>query len=173
MRLLNAIHRYDVVMFFWLINTNSYRRLARICRYISCTGDGELYVLLIATLYWQYGWQNSLLQALVMAFCLERPLYFILKNSFRRNRPAAAINDFQSLVKPSDKFSFPSGHTSAAFMVALLISGFLPVLLIPLCVWAAAIGISRVVLGVHFPTDILVGCLMGSSIAVYSLSQVG
>jgi len=171
MKLLNTIHNYDVFLFSWLHNAKFHERIASISRYISRTANGDLYVLAAAFLYWHAG-LSQLLQAMMVAFAIERPVYFVLKNSFKRNRPQAALTDFCSLIVPSDVFSFPSGHTSAAFMMATLLTYFFPVLQIPLFCWAGLVGFSRVALGVHFPTDILVGSVMGCSIAWFVMRQI-
>jgi len=172
MKLINSLHKYDVFMFTRLMNASFYRYFTLLARYISKTGDGLLYLGLAASLYWQDGLDSLFLQTLLLAFLIERPLYFVLKNSFKRNRPAVALNNFTSLVTPSDQFSFPSGHTSAAFMVAAITGYFVPVLLLPLLIWSVLVGFSRVVLGVHFPTDTLVGMILGTSVALYSLNQI-
>lgn len=159
-------------MFTRLMNAGIYRYLASCARFISRTGDGHLYLLLGAFLYLTEGLQSPFLQTTLLAFLIERPLYFVMKNCFKRNRPQAALKGFNSLVTPSDQFSFPSGHTSAAFMITTIIGFFVPLLLLPLLVWAAMVGFSRVVLGVHFPTDTLVGIVLGVSVALYSLNQI-
>lgn len=172
MKLITSIHKYDVFMFNRLMNVGIYQRLALFSRFISTTGDGHLYLLLLAFLYLEEGIQSLFLQNLLLAFVIERPIYFFLKNSFKRNRPQVAMQGYNSLIKPSDQFSFPSGHTSAAFMVATIAAFFNPVLLLPLLLWAAFVGFSRVVLGVHFPTDTLVGMALGVSVAVFCLNQI-
>lgn len=129
MKLLYAIHKYDVFMFSWLINASTHNSLTKVSRYMSKTGDGQLYILVIALLYWHEGARSTLLQAILLAFAVERPVYFVLKNGFKRNRPEAALKNFHSFITPSDKFSFPSGHTSAAFMMATLLGHFFPFLL--------------------------------------------
>ncbi len=171
MKLIYSLHKYDVFMFTYLINTRMHQYLAIFCRQLSRTADGPLYLLLGAGLYYQYGLESSFLKTLLLAFTIERPLYFVLKNGFKRNRPAAALENYTSLVTPSDQFSFPSGHTSAAFMVAAITGYFLPVLLLPLLIWSTLVGFSRVVLGVHFPTDTLMGMVLGTSVALFSLNQ--
>ncbi|MGR8934675.1 MAG: phosphatase PAP2 family protein [Gammaproteobacteria bacterium] len=172
MKLINAIHKFDVYLFIWYINTSTRMTLARICRYISKSGDGPLYCLLFLYWYSRYDWSHPLVQTVLLGFAIERPSYFILKNGFKRNRPANALVNFKSLVIPSDHFSFPSGHTSAAFMMATAVGYFFPQLLVIGYLWAGMIGFSRVTLGVHFPTDILIGALLGGISALVALEIV-
>jgi undecaprenyl-diphosphatase len=170
MKLLYSIHKYDVFMFTWLINVRMHATLTKSARYISKTGDGPLYAVIGGLLYCNEG-LSPFLQAVLLAFTIERPVYFVLKNSLRRNRPQAALQNFRSIITPSDQFSFPSGHTSAAFMMATLLGFYCTPLMIPLYCWAALVGFSRVVLGVHFPTDTLVGAILGIGTALFSLGQ--
>ncbi|MCX7098911.1 MAG: phosphatase PAP2 family protein [Methylococcales bacterium] len=172
MKLLYSIHKYDVFMFSWLINTRMHGSLSQLSRYLSKTGDGQLYVLVALLIFLQQGFDSPCLQSLLLAFLIERPVYFVLKNSLKRNRPSAALKNFRSVITPSDQFSFPSGHTSAAFMMATLLGFYYPPLLLPLYVWALLVGGSRVVLGVHFPSDILVGVILGVSVALFSLGEL-
>lgn len=172
MKLIYSIHKYDVFMFTWLNNVSIHAKLVSFCRYISKTGDGFLYLCLAGWLYWSQGTADSLLQAMLLAFAIERPVYFILKNGFKRNRPQQAIKNFRSVITPSDKFSFPSGHTSAACMVATLLAYFFPPMIGVLYCWVVLVAFSRVILGVHFPTDTLVGAVLGMSSAIFSLNYI-
>ena len=95
----------------------------------------------------------------------------LLKNIVARPRPFAEIEALIPLIaKPTD-FSFPSGHTTASFAVALVMFRMLPKKIgIPAVVLAALVAFSRLYLGVHYPTDVLVGfvvALVGSLLAVW------
>ena len=103
------------------------------------------------------------------AFLLELPLYVWLKRRIRRPRPADAEASLRAFIKPSDRFSFPSGHTAAAALMATLVAVHYPALTALAVPLAVLIGLSRVVLGVHFPTDILAGAVLGSLCAGMSL----
>lgn len=97
----------------------------------------------------------------------------LLKNIVARPRPFAEIEALIPLIaKPTD-FSFPSGHTTASFAVALVMLRMLPKKIgIPAVVLAALVVFSRLYLGVHYPTDVLAGfvvALVGSSLAVWGV----
>jgi len=95
-----------------------------------------------------------------------------LKNCFKLNHPENALEGFQSIIKQGDHFSFPSDHTSAAFMIAVLCGYFYPVLFLLLVGWAFLVGTYRIVLGAHFPADTLVGMCLGVSAALICLETV-
>ena len=169
MKLLNEIHQYDIVMFNRLFNARLHPILSNVSRYVSKTGDGYLYLLLAVWVYWQENYTSPFLQAILLGFAIERPVYFVLKNGCKRSRPESALDDFRSLIKPSDQFSFPSGHASAAFMIAVICSFYYPSIFLLLLCWASLVGFSRVTLGVHFPTDIVAGMSLGISAALISI----
>jgi undecaprenyl-diphosphatase len=172
MKVIDTIQAYDISIFMWVSNRKTKRFLVSCARLISKTGDGPLYLLLMAYLFWSgVKYDIDMLTCLLLAFLLERPVYTAVKNICRRDRPPVTLN-IPGFVTPSDRFSFPSGHTSAAFLVATTITMFYPQYgLIPLT-WATLMGISRVILGVHFPTDTLIGAAMGSVIALASMECV-
>lgn len=163
------LNHYDRVAFLWL-HVVIRVPLWRFARWVSRSGDGGLYVLFALLAWWLDVVQGSkFVLAVAGCFIIERTLYWLLKNSIRRDRPAVGIASFKAFVVPSDQFSFPSGHTAAAFMFALLVLQYYPAFA-PVCyIWAMLIGISRVLLGVHYPTDIVAGALLGSTSALIGL----
>ena len=174
MKVMQTIYAFDVNLFMWVSERKAQRLLVRCARCISKSGDGHLYLLLGGILAWlgQTSDQEwSLLGCLLLAFALERPIYLVLKNLFRRDRPPVTLRT-PSYVIPSDRFSLPSGHTSAAFLVATSLGHFYPALTPLLLCWATLIGMARVILGVHFPTDTLIGALMGTSLAITSMEML-
>jgi undecaprenyl-diphosphatase len=159
MRLFKAIHSIDVRSFNWCQNQPLRNITLALARAISYSANGPLYALAGAVFIAMQHW--LLVEIWLATFVCERVCYFVCKSVFRRNRPPAAIPGFKSVIEPSDQFSFPSGHTSAAFVVACSLAYAFPASAWYVYPWACSVGVSRVLLGVHFPTDILAGALMG------------
>jgi undecaprenyl-diphosphatase len=138
---------------------------------LSRSGDGHLQVLTPA-LVWLSG---SLLAptyvvALAVAMLAERIIYYIMKNTLKRLRPCDFKRNLKSLIAASDKFSFPSGHTSAAFCFSTITIITFGGAHTAMLIWASLVGGSRVITGVHYPGDIVAGAVMGSGVGVGTAS---
>ncbi|MBP0047119.1 phosphatase PAP2 family protein [Marinobacterium sp. AK62] len=162
MNRLQKLNAFDTRAFYWF---NGYGRSTPVLtssRWISRMGDGSLYLLLgLALALWEAEDGRAFLQAGLIAYAIELPLYLVLKNTIRRDRPCHRYAGFQAAIEPSDKFSFPSGHAAAAFVFATLLAEFYPSIAPLGFALATLVGGSRVMLGVHYPTDILAGALLG------------
>jgi undecaprenyl-diphosphatase len=142
--------------------------------WISHTGNGYYYPLVPAVLLLfdtRKAWIFFVTS--LFAFVVELPLYKLLKNGIKRDRPCEVLLTVHRRISPSDQFSFPSGHTAAAFVMATLLSYFFPILSMPVFSWALLVGFSRIYLGVHYPTDILAGLVIGMLSALSALIIVG
>ena len=172
-KFIQSVHRLDVLAFLKVVNLNTREGFAFAARSISRTADGWLYPLipLLVSLVAPHK-ALDLFYVLATAYGIERFFYFTLKKGIKRNRPPVAIPGFKSLVTASDEFSFPSGHTSAAFLTITTLVLFFPGAgLEVLYMWAVSVALSRIILGVHFPLDTVAGAFLGSSTAasVYTI----
>jgi len=91
-------------------------------------------------------------------------LFMMIKNLIGRPRPCEVWADLPCLLRAPDRFSFPSGHTMTAFAAASAYGELAPELLLLFLPAALLIGLSRVLLGLHYPTDVLAGALLGSGL---------
>ncbi len=91
-------------------------------------------------------------------------LFLILKKLTGRKRPNALEPHCWATLLPPDQFSFPSGHTISAFAFAISVGGFYPLLLGALLFCAFSVATSRIVLGMHFLSDVVVGALVGAGL---------
>lgn len=166
MQILNRLDQYDQRVFLWFASACHYKILSLLARIISKSGDGYIQILLPLIMWFSLGSEAvDYIVVISAAFVAERSLYWVLKNSLKRKRPPEAIPLFEAIITASDEFSFPSGHTSSAFLLSTITAFYFPIAAIPLTIWASAVGLSRVIVGVHFPADILAGFCLGSGLA--------
>ena len=97
-------------------------------------------------------------------------IFVSVKRISGRKRPCEYEPHCWATLLPPDQFSFPSGHTITAFAVAASLSEFYPVLLPVLLFCALSIAASRILLGMHFLSDVVVGAVMGTGLAYASYS---
>ena len=84
----------------------------------------------------------------------------ILKRLINRKRPYEKLAGIENLVEPFESYSFPSGHTTASFAAAVTLSFAFPQLSILFIFTALLVAVSRIYLGVHYPSDILIGIVI-------------
>jgi len=139
-------------------------------RTFTSLGNGSTWTVLALALLWVGGQAGQLGLRIGVAATLSLVASFPLKRMCSRARPSKVLVGLFPLAKDPDGFSFPSGHTCAAFSVAMAVgslsvgpAGALTVIAI---VVATGIGFSRVYLGAHFPMDVLAGGIIGSALGL-------
>jgi undecaprenyl-diphosphatase len=144
--------------------------LRRLFRVASRLGDGVVWYSLIAVLPLFAG-RAGLLTSLRMAVAglAGLLLYRVLKRRLVRERPFITHRAIVRGTAPLDRFSFPSGHTLHAVCFAVVAIQAFPVLAWVLVPLAVLIALSRMVLGLHYPSDVLAGALLGEGIAQAAL----
>jgi undecaprenyl-diphosphatase len=134
---------------------------------VSWLGNGKFWyalMLLLPVLFGLPGLKVSVQMAL--GGVVGVALYKLIKHATHRPRPYMTHADIVLGAAPLDQFSFPSGHTLHAVMFAVLIVSAFPGfgwLLIP---FTTLVACSRVVLGLHYPTDVLLGAAVGVLLAM-------
>lgn len=139
-------------------------------RAASRLGDGLFWYALMLALMLAGGADAAFpVLHMVLAGLACTATYKLLKRGTARLRPCDAGSGVCALSAPLDRFSFPSGHTLHAVCFTMIACAYYPALaglLVPFTVLVAA---SRLVLGLHYPSDVFAGALVGGSIAFASL----
>lgn len=133
---------------------------------VSRLGDGLFWYVLMAMMILADGIDGLAASIhLAVTGLVALGLYKLLKRWTRRPRPFASDQRIQAWVAPLDEFSFPSGHTLHAVAFSLVAIAHYPVLAWVLTPFTAAVAVSRVVLGLHYPSDVLAAIAIGATLA--------
>jgi len=143
----------------------------RIFQVASRLGNGLAWYVLLGLLPLLYGTQ-AFRPAGIMALtgALGVLIYSLLKRTFVRERPFITHASIDRAAAPLDRYSFPSGHTLHAVAFTWQAAAHFPELVWVLLPLAALIAASRVVLGLHYPSDVLAGGAIGAALAELGLA---
>lgn len=134
-------------------------------------GRGEIQVGLLAVCFLRgnHATRRTALLCL-LAYAVSGIAVQVLKNLCDTPRPAAVLDDCRCLAGILRAHSFPSGHTTTAFAIAVVAAQRERRWAIPLLLLAALVGYSRVYVGAHFPSDVLGGAVLGILSALFCLA---
>jgi undecaprenyl-diphosphatase len=168
LRMPDTILKFDVNILFYIQEHSKSPLLDRAMVFFTRLGDAGL-IWVIAALVLIYFKQYRKCGIYLVCVLLFASLLGdeVLKYVFHRVRPCNLYPQVPLLIRRPLSYSFPSGHTSAAFALATSMSIAYPKWYIigPAFLWATAIGYSRMDLGVHYPSDVLIGALVGAGSA--------
>lgn len=168
---LQAIQRWDERACARLNRAIRFRSLLHFFRAVSWLGNGIFWYGLMLALLLAHGVDAA--PAVVHMTCAGLActlLYRLLKNGTLRPRPYEVHAHIAAGAVPLDRFSFPSGHTLHAVAFSLVAAAYYPVLAPLLAAMTLAVAASRIVLGLHYPSDVLAGAALGAALALASLS---
>jgi undecaprenyl-diphosphatase len=167
--LFRTFDEYELGLCLRLNRASAWPSLRGVFRVASRLGDGVFWYTLMALLPVLFGtgaWLASVHMAVVGVTGVL--LYKLLKTRMVRERPFVTHAAINLGTAPLDQYSFPSGHTLHAVSFTLVATAYYPVLAWLLLPFAALVMLSRVVLGLHYPTDVVAGAVIGALLAYAS-----
>ena len=133
-------------------------------------GDGPLWFAVVLLLPWldtARGGVHSL--HIVAVSAINLAIYGAVKHSTARPRPFRGCPGIRECARSLDEHSFPSGHAMHAVAFAVMLGAFYPAAAMAVWTFAAFTAVSRVMLGLHYPSDVAAGSVIGGAVAGISL----
>lgn len=146
------------------------QELERLFAVVSRLGDGVFWYALMLVLLMVQG-QTALpaVARMLVAGAVALALYKWIKARTTRPRPCARHDHIRISVAPLDEYSFPSGHTLHAVSFSIVAVYHYPTLIWLVGPFTVLVALSRMVLGLHYPSDVLAGALLGTGLAMLAL----
>ncbi|MDP3678718.1 MAG: phosphatase PAP2 family protein [Methylotenera sp.] len=163
---MHRMHQLDSNVCVAVNHTSQYKLIRNSFRFASRLGDGVFwYALMVGILLIKSSEGLQPVLHMLAAGLSGTLLYKWLKGKTLRPRPFEVRQDICLTGTPLDKFSFPSGHTLHAVVFSVVALSYYPQLSFVLVPFTIMVALSRVALGLHYPSDVLAGALIGSLIA--------
>jgi len=161
----------DIRLFDLINRRHTNRFLDWLMPRITLVGLGGVQLPLMALLWWFHREGpagRTIAWGTVLSFLLSTALVHLIKRRVKRLRPVAHT-EVRFLVPETRHGSFPSGHTATTFALATVVAWHFPLFAVPVLLVAAAIGYSRVYVGVHFLSDVAWAAVIGVLSALFVL----
>ena len=169
-RRFQRLHNLDLALcmqFNWACSRRGYEYLFAI---VSRLGDGIFwYVLMASLLLLQGSAAVPGVSRMAITAIIGLIIYKWLKTKTTRPRPCASNSLIRATVPPLDQYSFPSGHTLHAVGFSVVVLAYFPPLVWLVLPFAVLVALSRMILGLHYPSDVAAGALLGGGVAALVL----
>ncbi|MCH9698126.1 MAG: phosphatase PAP2 family protein [Gammaproteobacteria bacterium] len=170
---LDSISNYELALCVYFNRCCKHPSVARFFQVISRLGNGVFWYSLIIALPFALGLEVLKVSLhMTIVGLINLAIYKSLKPKVVRNRPYIKARGIQLHVKPLDEFSFPSGHTFHALSFTIIACSYIPELCWVLIPFAILVALSRIILGLHYPSDVLAGAILGTLMADLSFCFV-
>jgi len=166
----NKLYQWDLDLCIQFNRISTIRAFELFFRAISRLGNGVFWyslMLVLPLVLGAPGWRAS--AHMLLAALPALLVYKFLKKRTSRRRPCKVHPRVRQKTATLDQFSFPSGHTLHAVCFTLVCSDYFPGLAVPLAVFTGLVALSRPVLGLHYPSDVLAGAAIGTLVALAAL----
>lgn len=173
MKKLHQLNAHEIPLCLLFNRVNHWKPISLFFAAISRLGDGVFWYVLMASLPVIYGLGASLVSLhMALVSLAGLIIYKWLKSSTVRVRPYSFNEDIFQNVAALDQFSFPSGHTLHAVSFTTVLLHYYPEWALLVVPFASLVALSRVVLGLHYPSDVLIGATLGFALATGSIQLV-
>jgi undecaprenyl-diphosphatase len=166
--ILSRLDTRDRVLFLRCALADSSRRSRFLWKILTNAGSATCTILAVTLPLLLGGALAAVAERALVTLVVSHLLVQLVKRTVGRPRPSRGVGG-RVLVAEPDRFSFPSGHATAAMSVAFVYATAYPSLALPLVAIAAAVGMSRVFLGVHYPGDVLIGQIIAVVTGFFAL----
>ena len=155
----------------WMHGAATRAWVVRALTWVSRAGDGWIWYAIIAALPWWGGpVGGSAAARMIGVGAVNVILYKIVKRWIARPRPFRVCDGFRECARCLDEFSFPSGHTLHSVAFSFILTAYYPASAIFVWPLTLLIAASRIILGLHYPSDVIVGGLIGLTTAAVSFN---
>lgn len=145
--------------------------VVRLLTVVSRVGDGWLWYAAVVCLPWAGGAVGPSVSVRMIGVAIVNiVIYRIVKRWIARPRPFRTCPGIRECTRSLDEFSFPSGHTLHSVACSLILTVYYPALALVVWPFTALVATSRIVLGLHYPSDVVVGALIGAITAAISFN---